>query len=370
MTIGKKLYLSFGSIVVILVLLFITNTMVDVRQRAASDQASLSLERVATLEAVQFMMMQSRLSLRDYLLTGNTRERDNWSRDSKAVADLFAAGRARNPRDLMHGLLARMEANSRDWNEKFAAPVAAQRARVDAGDATVDELLLFYAQQDPTGWAASSMAAFNQASVAIHQQHDASEAATNRVLSIGTMISTVVTVLAILLCAGIAYFTARSITGPIEETVGVLRNMAEEGGDLTRRVNQSTGDELGEMGRCLNIFIVKLEGLVGMVARSTQVVAGSSENLFTVSHQMGARRRRDVDAGQRRRGGGGTGDAKPADRRRGHRGDDRQHRRDREERERRRRNRRRAPVATRLTSPTSRWSILASPASRSARSSR
>src|SRR5207237_1160912 len=83
------------------------------------------------------------------------------------------------------------------------------------------------------------------------------------------------------------YRTAQSITKPLEDTVGVLRNIAEGEGDLTRRVNQSTGDELGEMGKWFNTFIVKLEGLVGRVAKSTQVVAGSSENLFSVSHQMG-----------------------------------------------------------------------------------
>src|SRR5205823_4615070 len=50
---------------------------------------------------------------------------------------------------------------------------------------------------------------------------------------------------------------------------------------------QSTGDELGEMGKWFNTFIVKLEGLVGRVAKSTEVVAGSSEHLLAVSHKMG-----------------------------------------------------------------------------------
>ena len=69
--------------------------------------------------------------------------------------------------------------------------------------------------------------------------------------------------------------------------MAVLRDIAEGEGDLTRRVNQSTGDELGEMGRWFNLFMVKLELLISQVAKSTQGVAGSSENLFSVSHQMG-----------------------------------------------------------------------------------
>ena len=74
MTISRKLYVGFGSIVAILVLLFITNTTVVLRERAASRQASVALESVQSLEAVQLKIMQIRLRLQDYLLTGDQRE--------------------------------------------------------------------------------------------------------------------------------------------------------------------------------------------------------------------------------------------------------------------------------------------------------
>ena len=287
MTIGKKLYLGFGSIVAILVLLFITNSTVALRSRAAGAQATASIERLQSLEAAHLKMMQMRLSLRDYLLTGDTRETDKMARDASALTGLLHLGRAQAQDDMLRGVLDRMAANEREWTERFATPLIAQRARVDAGDATVADLQVFYAQQDPAAWASTSTAVFTDGSDAIRKTLDQSTASAMAVLSIGTAVSIAVTILAILLCAAIAYRTARSITRPLEATVGVLRNIAEGEGDLTRRVNQSTGDELGEMGKWFNTFIVKLEGLVGLVARSTQVVAGSSENLFAVSHQMG-----------------------------------------------------------------------------------
>jgi methyl-accepting chemotaxis protein len=177
--------------------------------------------------------------------------------------------------------------NERDWTDKFAAPLVAQRQRVDGGDATAADLQVFYAQKDPSAWTATSMSVLDAANAAIGRTQDESAASSATALSIGTAVSTAVTILAILLCAAIAYRTARSITRPLGDAVGVLRNIAEGEGDLTRRVNQSSGDELGEMGKWFNTFIVKLEGLIGRVAKSTQVVAGSSENLFSVSHQMG-----------------------------------------------------------------------------------
>jgi methyl-accepting chemotaxis protein len=68
-------------------------------------------------------------------------------------------------------------------------------------------------------------------------------------------------------------------------TVRVLRN-TPRAKRPTQRVDQSTGDELGEMG-WFNTVIMKLEGLIVRVAWHRRRVAGSSECLFAVSHQMG-----------------------------------------------------------------------------------
>ena len=287
MTIGKKLYLGFGSIVVILVLLFITNTAVVFKQRAASRDATVALENVQSLEAVQVKMMQVRLSLQDYLLTGDARQHERMTRDAAGLADLFSTGRSRARTDTLRDVLYRMEGNERDWIDKFASPLIAQRQRVEAGDATVADLQVFYAKQDPNAWTTTSMSVVDAANAEIRKAQDESTTSAAAIELIGGVVSTAVTILAVLLCAAIAYRTARSITRPLEDTVGVLRNIAEGEGDLTRRVNQSSGDELGEMGRWFNTFMVKLDGLIGRVAKSTKVVAGSSENLFTVSHQMG-----------------------------------------------------------------------------------
>ncbi len=287
MTISKKLYLGVGSIVAILVLLFITNTTVVLQQRSSSRQAGLALASVQSLEAMQMKMMQVRLHLQDYLLTGDQRQREEMSIESAALADLFAEGRLQAQTEMLRGVLSRMEVSQRDWSDKFAMPLIHQREKVEAGDATVADLQVFYAQQDPNAWITTSASVVEDANATIRKTQDESTASAAAALGIGTVVSTTVTIVAIVLCGAIGYRTAKAITRPLEDTVGVLRNIAEGEGDLTRRVNQNTGDELGEMGKWVNTFIVKLEGLVARVARSTQVVAGSSENLFSISHQMG-----------------------------------------------------------------------------------
>ncbi len=287
MTIGKRLYFGFGSIIVIVLLLFIVNTVVVLRERSAGAQASVALESVQSLEAVQLKTMQIRLALQDYLLTGDVRRRDSLNREIGELTDLISKGKAKAPSDFLRDVIVRMEANEKNWTDKFATPLVAERARVDSGDATVADLQIFYAQKDPNAWIGTASAVLDEANAAIRKTTDESTTSAATVLSVGTWVSLGVTILAVLLCVGIAYQSARSITRPMQETVSVLRNIAEGEGDLTRRVNQSTDDELGEMGRWFNTFMVKLEGLIVRVAKSTEGVTGSSEKLFAVSHQMG-----------------------------------------------------------------------------------
>src|SRR5258708_15960721 len=74
MTIGKKLYLNFGIILSMVVVLFLVNLLAVQREHAAKAAAAASLELVDATDAVRFQMMQNRLYLSNYLLSGDTRE--------------------------------------------------------------------------------------------------------------------------------------------------------------------------------------------------------------------------------------------------------------------------------------------------------
>ena len=287
MTVRRKLYIGFGSIGAILILLFIINTLVVVRERSASREASAVLESAQNLEAVQLKLMENRLYLGNYLLTGDVRQQDKLTQGINGLAELLSK-RRNSPRDnVSRDVLTRIETNEKNWKENFATPLIAQRHRVDSGNATVGDLQIAYAQKDPNSWITTSGALLDEANEEVRRTSNDSATSAAQALSVGTTVSNVVTIFAVLLCLGIAYYTAKSITRPLLETVALLRDIAEGEGDLTRRVNQTTGDELGEMGKWFNIFIIKLEGLIARVAKSTRGVASSTESLFGVSHEMG-----------------------------------------------------------------------------------
>ena len=76
MTIGKKLYKNFGIILTMVVVLFIVNLLAVHREHGAKDAAKVSLELADATNDVRFQMMQNRLYLSNYLLSGDTREVD------------------------------------------------------------------------------------------------------------------------------------------------------------------------------------------------------------------------------------------------------------------------------------------------------
>jgi methyl-accepting chemotaxis protein len=287
MTIGRKLHFGFGSIIAIIVLLLIVNRAIVAREHAASGNASIALESVQSLEAVQSQMTQIELTLDEYLLTGDGRQQAKLNVEIGSLTDLFGRAKLRAPTEFLREVLGRLEMEQRNWTEKFARPLLAARKRVDSGHSTVADLQVLFAELDSTSWDVAFAAVRDQANTAIRKTLDESTASAASATTVGQTVGLAVTVLAILLCLGIAYHTATSIVRPLRETVAVLRNIAEGEGDLTRRVNQSTGDELGELGRWFNLFMVKLESIIIQVAKSTKGVAGSSEDLFSASHTMG-----------------------------------------------------------------------------------
>ena len=74
MTIGKKLYMGFGTILAILVMLFMVNLIAGFKERSARADASTALESVRTIESVRYEIMLNRLNLNNFLLSGDPRD--------------------------------------------------------------------------------------------------------------------------------------------------------------------------------------------------------------------------------------------------------------------------------------------------------
>ena len=288
MTIRQKLYYGYGSVIAMLVITVAINTAAIVRERSARAEAASALENVHSVEAIRFQIIENRVYMLNYLLSGDAREENELNGGIHDLGQMFHKLFSNSISEKMADTLRQVDSNEESWKVDFAKPLIAKRRDVDSGDTTVADLQILYLQKDPSAWITKSNAFLDQAEDSIRKAQEESAASVSTATAVSAGASLLGAMAAILLGLAIAYHSAKSITQPLKETVLALEDIAQGEGDLTRRVGQDRRDELGELGRCFNTFIGKLEHLIAQIADSTQGVAGSSEQLFAVSRQMGS----------------------------------------------------------------------------------
>ena len=85
-----------------------------------------------------------------------------------------------------------------------------------------------------------------------------------------------IVVISLALAGGIAYFSVTAITGPLSKVNEVLHVISS--GDLTKKLDDSSDDEFGELAKSVNNLIDSLKVLIsGISTRATQLAAASEE---------------------------------------------------------------------------------------------
>ncbi len=92
----------------------------------------------------------------------------------------------------------------------------------------------------------------------------------------------VLTVLCIsFLIGGLIWVIRKTIDTPLQRIIGMTRDIAEGEGDLTRRLDESGKDELGELSHWFNVFIKKLQVMISETTGSADQLASASEDAFS-----------------------------------------------------------------------------------------
>ena len=262
MTIAKKLYYGFGSILALLVVLLFLNLSVITREHNARESAASAVEGVRMIESVRFKIMQNRLSLRGYLLSGDTREEEALKRGITDLTDTIQKSQAKTTSQVLRSALADVDASERDWSEHFCQPLINKRHKVDSGDATVADLQVEYLQLDPSSHVVRSGAILDQASSALGAVMTEADQSSASAAKVAAVVSTVGTLLVILLGLSIAFYSSRSITQPLAQLMRTAQEIGETG-DLDQPLDINRKDEIGALAKSFGHMMVYLKEMAG-----------------------------------------------------------------------------------------------------------
>jgi methyl-accepting chemotaxis protein len=274
MTIGKKLYFNFGAVLAMVVVLCLVNLVAVQREHSAKAAASQALKMADNTDKIRFQMMQNRLYLSNYLLSGDTREVDRLNDGTHSLQDYLQNAQAMANSDQQKNALEKVQSSEQSWAREFAAPLTEKRKEVDSGNATVAELQIFYLQKDASSWVKNSTESLDIADQDNTKVLEARRRSDETAATATVVIALISTLLALALGLAIAYSSARSITEPLNKLMMVARQIGNAG-DLDHEIDVERKDEIGELSRTFSSMVTYLKEMAAV----SEAIAGGNLNV-------------------------------------------------------------------------------------------
>ena len=263
MGIGKRLYLGFGAVVSILVLLFFVNLFVGLREQSALKDATSARDNLQTIEAVRYQIVLNRHSLDNFLLSGDPRDEEKITKGFSDINDLIKRGEAQTTTDSVNKALIQVEGTEVSWADNFAKPLLAKRHQVDSGDATVSDLQIFYLQKDPASWLTKSSVVLDQTRDEISKSQDETTKSAQRASTASLYLTTIMTLLALGIGVFMAIKTAKDISNPLTHLITVAREIGDSG-DLDQNIDIHRNDEIGALATTFNNMVAYLKEMASV----------------------------------------------------------------------------------------------------------
>lgn len=271
MTISRKLYYSFGAVLFMVVVLFLVNLTAVYREHSTKAAASQALELADATDRVKFQMMQNRLYLSNYLLSGDSREVDRMNEGVRVLSEKLQNAESFAESEQQRTALVRVQQSEQNWAREFAAPLVEKRQQVDSGNSTVAELQIFYLQKDASSWVKSATEyldlADQESKKVLEERRKSDEGASAWTVGIA-LISTL---MALALGVAIAYTSAKSITEPLNGLMHVAKQIGNAG-DLDHEIDVKRKDEIGELARTFKGMV----GYLREMASVSEAIAGGN----------------------------------------------------------------------------------------------
>jgi len=271
MNIGKKLYLSFGGILLTVLVLLVINLYGVHREHETKAAAQRSIDITEATSLVRFQMMQNRLHLQNYLLSGDTRDVEKMNDGEHQLSEALRRAEDLANSAQQRGNLEKVQGLEQAWGSEFANPLVDKRRAVDSGNATVAELQIFYLQKDPNSWVARSSDVLDEVDRENRQLLETRHADDQSATTYTILLAVLSTVIALALGSVIAYRTAAGITGPLGRLIHVADQIGQSG-DLEHNIDVHGKDEIGQLARTFESMVKYLKEMAAV----SEAIAGGN----------------------------------------------------------------------------------------------
>jgi methyl-accepting chemotaxis protein len=271
MNIEKKLYWSFGIILATVLVLLAINLIAVQREHEAKAAAQSSIDMTEATSSVRFLMMQNRLHLQNYLLSGDTRDVEKMNGGEHQLSEALRHSQEMANSPEQRSGLEKVQGLEQAWGNEFANPLVDKRRAVDSGNATVAELQIFYLQKDPNSWVSRSSDVLDDIDRENRQQLDKRRSNDESAATWTILMAVLSSLVALGLGVVIAYRTATAITGPLSRLIHVADQIGQSG-DLEHTIDIHGTDEIGQLARTFDSMVKYLREM----ATVSEAIAGGN----------------------------------------------------------------------------------------------
>src|SRR5579872_6488136 len=123
MSITKQLHVRFGALLLIVLLLLVVIVAAVYRERNTKASAAQALEMSEVTDNIRSQMMQNRLYLSNYLLSGDTREVERMNEGMRVLMEHLQTAQGLANSEQQKAALDKVQSSEQNWSREFAAPL-------------------------------------------------------------------------------------------------------------------------------------------------------------------------------------------------------------------------------------------------------
>jgi len=258
--------------------------------------ASGNIQAANLVTRITLDLVNMETGQRGFLLSGVDASLEPFKDGSLSLANNVAnLSESLAPNDVLKSKLATLQSEVNKWVAQAAEPEINARREMNRYPTTIDDISVMMLEgkgkviMDQARDLIKAIVEEEERLITLRakDQEDASNFAIGFTI-VGTLI-------AMLFGGLISFIVIRGIMTPIRSTVDILRDIAEGNGDLTKRVEVKSSDEIGQLGTYFNTFMSQLQSIVSEVinAAAQLSVAADQMHKMTVSTSDGLNRQND-----------------------------------------------------------------------------